>query len=152
MKNKKMRLAIIAVLALVVFVTPFAASSSSSERRTNNKKNVVKPTVVLLHADWCGACKKLAPTFAELKKEYGDRLNFVDLDVTNEATTAKAASEARKLGIGKFFDANQKKSSLVAIVGAKGKVLFHTHYSINRQGAFARETYVRAFDAALGKG
>ncbi|MGI9107948.1 MAG: thioredoxin domain-containing protein [Pyrinomonadaceae bacterium] len=147
MKNKTMRLAMIA-LAFVALVTPFATANA---RQMKNKKGNAKPTVVLLHADWCGACKKLAPTFAELKQQYGDRLNFVELDVTNEATTARAATQARQLGIGKFFNANQKKSSLVAIVGAKGKVLFHTHYSMNREGAFARETYVRAFDAALAK-
>ena len=149
MKNRTKRLAMI-VLTLVVLITPLAMTTSSA-RHLMNKKSATKPTVILLHADWCGACKKLAPTFAELKQEYGDRLNFVELDVTNEATTAQATTEARKLGIGKFFAANQKKSSLVAVVGAKGRILFQTHYSTNRQGAFERETYVRAFDAALAK-
>jgi len=149
MKSRTIRLAILA-FALITLVAPFAVTTDAQNMRA---RRGAKPTVVLLHADWCGACKKLAPTFAELKEQYGDRLNFVDLDVTNEETTAQASKKARQLGIGKFFEANKKKSSLVAVVGKGGKLLFQTHYSTNRQGSFERETYVRAFDSALaGKG
>jgi len=109
------------------------------------------PVLVDFYADWCGACKKLEPTIAELKQQYGERLNFVELDVTNEETTAQAAKTAQKLGIGNFFETNKKKSSLVAVVGKNGKVLFQTHYSTNREGSFERETYVRAFDEAIAK-
>ncbi len=147
MNTKHLRFAIIAV-ALLALVVPF----TSKAQNARSKKNHAKPTVVLLHADWCGACKKLAPTLADLKQQYSDRLNFVELDVTNEETTAQAAKTARQLGIGNFFEANKKKSSLVAIVGKGGKLLFQTHYSTNPKGSFDRETYVRAFDEALAKG
>ena len=149
MKNRKIKPGVIA-LVLVAFITSFVVITADAQTMMN-KKAGAKPTVVLLHADWCGACKKLAPTMAELKQQYGDRLNFVELDVTNEETTAQASIKARELGIGKFFEANKKNSSLVAIVGKGGKLLFNTHYSTNRQGAFDRETYVRAFDKAIAK-
>ncbi len=149
MKIKTIRLAIVA-LAFVALLTPFITTNAKNS--AGNKKGHAKPTVVLLHADWCGACKKLAPTFSDLKQQYSDRLNFVELDVTNEETTAQAAKTAQQLGIGKFFETNKKKSSLVAVVGKGGKVLFQTHYSTNPQGSFERETYVRAFDAAIAKG
>jgi len=148
MKNRTIRLSLIA-FTIVILLAPFAFANAQNMRA---RRGSAKPTVVLLHADWCGACKKLAPTMAELKEQYGDRLNFVELDVTNEETTAQAAVKARELGIGKFFEANKKKSSLVALVGKGGKVLFHAHYSTNRQGAFDRATYVQAFDRALAKG
>ncbi len=148
MKIKTVRLAI-GVLAFVALLTPFVTTGAHNSA---SKKKSTKPTVVILHADWCGACKKLAPTFSDLKQQYSDRLNFVELDVTNEATTAQAAKTAQQLGIGKFFETNKKKSSLVAVVGKGGKVLFQTHYSTNPQGSFERETYVRAFDAAIAKG
>ncbi len=138
------------VLVLFAFVASFLTVSNGAQTMMN-KKAKAKPTVVILHADWCGACKKLEPTIAELKQQYGERLNFVELDVTNEQTTAQAAKTAQKLGIGNFFETNKKKSSLVLIVGEGGKVLFQTHYSTNRQGSFERETYVRAFDKAVAK-
>lgn len=147
LKNRSLRLAIL-LFAVVALVAPFAVTTDAQNKRAGRG---TKPTVVLLHADWCGACKKLAPTMVELKQQYGDRLNFVDLDVTNEETTAQASEKAGQLGIGKFFEANKKKSSLVAVVGKGGKLLFQTHYTTNRQGSFERETYVRAFDRALAK-
>ena len=147
MINRLTRSAIIA-FAFIALVAPFAVTIDAQNKRAVRN---AKPTVVILHADWCGACKKLAPTMAELKQQYGDRLNFVDLDVTNEKTTARASAKARQLGIGKFFEANKKKSSLVAVVGKRGKLLFQTHYSTNREGAFDRATYVQAFDNALAK-
>ncbi len=148
MKIKTIRLAIVA-LAFVALLTPFMTTNA---RNSAVKKKSAKQTVVLLHADWCGACKKLAPILADLKQQYGDRLNFVELDVTNEETTAQAAKTAQRLGIGNFFETNKKKSSLVAVVGKGGKVLFQTHYSTNPKGSFERETYTRAFDAAIAKG
>ena len=149
MKNRTINPAIIA-LVLVANITSFVATTADAQTMMNRKVGA-KPTVVILHADWCGACKKLEPTIAELKQQYGERLNFVELDVTNEETTAQAAKTARRLGIGSFFEMNKKKSSLVAVVGKKGKVLFQTHYSTNREGSFERETYVRAFDEAIAK-
>ncbi len=149
MKNRTINPGIIA-LVLVAIIKSFVAITADAQTMMNRKVGA-KPTVVILHADWCGACKKLEPTIAELKQQYGERLNFVELDVTNEETTAQAAKTARRLGIGNFFEMNKKKSSLVAVVGKKGKVLFQTHYSTNREGSFERETYVRAFDMAIAK-
>jgi thiol-disulfide isomerase/thioredoxin len=83
-------------LALVALVTPFATASAD---HIKGKKGHAKPAVVLLHADWRGACEKPAPTFAELKQQYGDRLNYVELNVTNEATTAQATTEARATSV-----------------------------------------------------
>ncbi|MDQ3252492.1 MAG: thioredoxin domain-containing protein [Acidobacteriota bacterium] len=149
MKNRTINPGVIA-LVLVAFITSFVAITADAQTMMGKKVDA-KPTVVLLHADWCGACKKLEPTIAELKQQYGERLNFVELDVTNEETTAQAAKIAQQLGIGSFFETNKKKSSLVAVVGKNGKVLFQTHYSTNREGSFERETYVRAFDKAIAK-
>lgn len=117
-----------------------------------NKMSSNKPTVAIIRADWCGACQKLEPTMTKLMEEYGDRLNFVVLDVSNDERTAASAATARKLGLGKFFDANKKKTSTVAVFGAKNKLLSLTHYSHNKETAFDRETYVRAFDEAIAKG
>lgn len=149
MKNKTFNRYVVAFVFVAVIAAVVAITADAQNMA--GKKAGAKPTVVILHADWCGACKKLEPTIAELKQQYGDRLSFVELDVTNEETTARAAKTARRMGIGRFFEKNKKKSSLVAIVGKQGKILFQTHYSTNRESSFERETYVRAFDAAMAK-
>ncbi len=139
-----------ALLALLAIGA--SAQDKMNKMDSMNKMSSAKPTVALIRADWCGACQKLEPTMTKLMEEYGGRLNFVVLDVSNDEKTAASAVTARKLGLGKFFDANKKKTSTVAVFDAKNKLLSMTHYSRNKEMAFDRETYVRAFDEAIAKG
>lgn len=105
-----------------------------------------RPTVAIVRADWCSACQKLEPTMMELMDQYKDRIDFVMLDVTDDQKTAQAAIDARKLGLGKFFEANQQKTSTVVVLSRSRKIVFQTMQN------FDRDAYVKAFDDALAKG
>ena len=121
---------VIMSLALV-----FAFSAVSAFAKT-------KPTVVIIRADWCSACQKLEPEMMELMKQYGGKLNFVMLDVTNDETTAQAAAKAKSLGLSRFFEANKKMTSTVAVFKGK-KQTFSTAKNYNKSD------YVAAFDKAI---
>jgi thiol-disulfide isomerase/thioredoxin len=43
-----------------------------------------KPTLMEFYADWCSSCQAMAPAVADLKQTYGDRVNFVMLNIDNE--------------------------------------------------------------------
>lgn len=50
--------------------------------------NLIKPgakldklTVIDFSAVWCGPCKQFAPAFEAAAKKYGDRVNFVSVDI-----------------------------------------------------------------------
>ncbi len=103
------------------------------------------PTVAIIRADWCKACQKLEPTMMELMNQYKDRIDFVMLDVTDDQKAAKSAATARKLGLGKFFQANVKKTSTVVVLNPSHKILFHTAEN------FDRDVYVKAFDEAIAQ-
>ena len=105
-----------------------------------------RSTVAIIRADWCSACQKLEPTMMELKSQYGDRIDFVILDVTDDEKTAQSATVARKLGLGRFFEANKQKTSTVVVLSASHKVVFQTMQNFNR------DAYVKAFEDALAKG
>jgi thiol-disulfide isomerase/thioredoxin len=104
-----------------------------------------KPTVAIIRAEWCSACQKLEPTMMELMKEYGDKLDFVVLDVTSDDKAAQSQATAKKLGLGAFFEENKKKTSTVAVFVKGNKPQFIT------MANFDRETYVKAFDEAIAK-
>ncbi len=36
-----------------------------------------KPMVVNFYVDWCGACRRFAPNFDKLRKEFEEKYNFV---------------------------------------------------------------------------
>lgn len=134
MKKHLSRLAFAAAFFMMLFAAfgNFAVETSAQ----------AKPTVALVRADWCRACQQLEPTYNELKREYGSRINFVEFDVTNEETTAAAETRANKLGLGKFFAANKKNTSTVAVFKG-GKQTFTANHNYDRQ------TYVNAFEKAL---
>ncbi len=43
-----------------------------------------KPTLIEFYADWCTSCQAMAPTVASVEQTYGDRVNFVMLNVDND--------------------------------------------------------------------
>jgi thiol-disulfide isomerase/thioredoxin len=105
-----------------------------------------RPTVAIIRAEWCSACQKLEPTMMELQSQYKDRIDFVMLDVSDDEKAAQSAETARKLGLGKFFEANKQKTSTVVVLSPAHKIVFQTKQN------FDRDTYVQAFDEALAKG
>ena len=42
-----------------------------------------KPTLTEFYADWCTSCQAMAADLATVKQNYGDRVNFVMLNVDN---------------------------------------------------------------------
>ena len=54
-----------------------AAESVSYEDAIANPN----PTFIEFYADWCGTCQSTAPSIEKLHEQYGDRINFVMLNI-----------------------------------------------------------------------
>lgn len=61
-------------------LTRLASASMPYETALANDR----PTLLEFYANWCTSCQSMAGTVAELKQQYGDRLNFVMLNVDND--------------------------------------------------------------------
>jgi thiol-disulfide isomerase/thioredoxin len=105
-----------------------------------------KPVVVDIYASWCPACKNVAPTLSELKKEYGGKVHFVVLDVTDQAKASQAEAKAKQLGLGQFLAANKAQTGMVAIVDpATGNILAQHRNNANKS------VYASVLNSALAQ-
>lgn len=83
-----------------------------------------KPVVVDIYASWCAACKNIAPTLSQLKKDYEGKAHFVVLDVSDKSKASQAEARARQLGLEQFFAAHKSQTGMVAIIDpATGNIL-----------------------------
>jgi len=44
--------------------------------------------VIDFHAVWCGPCKTMAPVFENMKKKYGDKAEFIKVDIDEDQDMA----------------------------------------------------------------
>jgi thioredoxin len=49
-----------------------------------------KPAIIDFYADWCGPCKVIAPTIAQIADEYKGKINVYKVNVDNEKEIAGA--------------------------------------------------------------
>lgn len=49
-----------------------------------------KPAIIDFYADWCGPCKKIAPSLDEIAKEYAGKVNVYKVNVDNCREIAEA--------------------------------------------------------------
>ena len=77
------------------------------------------PYVVMIHAEWCGTCNAIGPTWEQLRMDAGDQATLVTLDVTDRAAFDASKATAEKLGIADFFLDYRRQTGTVAVIDCK---------------------------------
>lgn len=92
--GKRVRNIVIAIVAIALSISVFlgfgtetGSSLLTEMAETSVPFNVAlsngKPTLMEFYANWCTSCQAMAPDLQVLKQQYGDRVNFVMLNVDN---------------------------------------------------------------------
>jgi thiol-disulfide isomerase/thioredoxin len=80
---------LLSILLLVASGASFAADAAKA----------AQPMAVLISADWCMNCKIIKPKLHEAYQGFENKIMFVSLDVTDDATFARAQKQALQLGV-----------------------------------------------------
>lgn len=75
-----------------------------------------KPTLMEFYANWCTTCQAMAKNMKELKQEYGEKVNFVMLNVDNIKWLPEI-SKYRVDGIPHFVFFNKDGTEISHIIG-----------------------------------
>lgn len=108
-------------IARLALVAALAALFSAGPTRAEPAAEGSAPILVKIHADWCGTCRKLNPTWDELKARHGDGVRYVILDVTSRDTLVEATAEAERLGILPVLNAYKARTGTIVIVDGRTK-------------------------------
>lgn len=142
--GSKVRNGLIAIVAIVLSVALFfgvnnpsgtntlAALAESSIPLAVAQQNG-KPTLMEFYADWCTTCQAMAGDLGELKKDYGDRLNFVMLNVDNTKWLPELA-EYRVDGIPHFVFMDNQGSALANVIGEQPRTIMAANLDALAQG------------------
>jgi thiol-disulfide isomerase/thioredoxin len=121
---RNLLIAIAAIVLAAVFALGLKSQANSASLPAMAKASVPlevalqngKPTLMEFYADWCSSCQHMAPTLADLKRQYGDRVNFVMLNVDNEKWLPEIVSY-RVDGIPHFVYLNGAQESVAQAIG-----------------------------------
>jgi thiol-disulfide isomerase/thioredoxin len=78
-----------------------------------------KPFVVKIHADWCGTCRMLEPTWLKIQSELGDRAHLVKFDVSDRAAAEQSQAEAERLGLSEFYRKYRASTGTIGVLDGR---------------------------------
>lgn len=131
--GKRVRNLLVALVAIALSTTVFLATqtqtataslASLAESATPLDIAVTnsKPSLVEFYANWCTSCQAMAGDMAELKDEYGDRVNFVMLNVDNSKWLPEVL-QYRVDGIPHFVFMDAEGGAIASTIGEQPKAV-----------------------------
>lgn len=119
------------VMRLMVLILIVSACARSAASETNlpdlppitgqelqsNLEDLGRPAVVNVWASWCPPCRSEAPLLKAAQKEFGDRVEFIGVDVQDNQIDAKAFISEFGLSFNHFFDRDRSVPNYFGGVG-----------------------------------
>ncbi|MES2488936.1 MAG: thioredoxin family protein [Pseudomonadota bacterium] len=88
---------------LLTIVFSFAVFFNSNLAWSAGPQKSAEPMAVFIAADWCGNCKVLEPKLHDALKGFEHKINFVNIDVTDDKRFFQSKQVVFKLGVPKLL-------------------------------------------------
>ena len=82
-----------------------------------------KPLIVRVHADWCAECQTSLPDFIAFAGTFKNRINVIDIDVTDGKTSATAAALAQRSGLRAYYEKTKAQPLTVAFIDPDANIV-----------------------------
>ena len=82
-----------------------------------------KPLIVRIHADWCAECQTTLPDFVAFAGSFKNRINVIDIDVTDGKTSTIAAALAQRSGLRAYYEKRKAQPLTVAFIDPDANVV-----------------------------
>ena len=93
------------------------------------------PTLVEFYANWCTTCQSMSPTLKELKENYGEKINFVMIDI-DAPENQQLIEEYQVAGVPQWNILNQEGKMVEQFIGKIPKpILESSLLGINKSKA-----------------
>jgi len=141
MRNLYFTLLLACPLLLTLLPTSVAANGSTSYQQINlnsfpaltpvslAKLDTGKPLYVKMWASWCQPCMEQMPHFQALYQQYGDKVNFVavNIDINEKSEEIAAVISRFQLSMPVWLDVEGKLAVALGLVGTPYSVLINSN-------------------------
>lgn len=116
-----------------------------------------KPIIMNFWATWCGYCKMEMPTFQKMYEKYGDDINFLIINMTdNDRETVEKASEYIKsegFTFPVYYDKNMSVANTYRVMSLPMTILIDAdgYHAAHAVGAMDEDTLQEGIDMLLDK-
>lgn len=94
---------------------------------TTHLAELERPAVVNVWASWCSPCRSEAPLLNEAYETYGDRIEFIGVDVQDDQAGAKSFLAEFGLPFDHFFDRDRSIPNHYGGIGTPITIFFGPH-------------------------
>ncbi len=111
------------------------------------------PVVVNVWASWCGPCRVEAPALAEAASAYGDRVQFLGVDVLDTKPGARAFIEEFGLPYPSVFDRTGSIRDRLGLIGQPATILYDAVGGVvdTYVGAISEDQLTQQLEALLAR-
>lgn len=157
-KTRNLLLAVTAVILSVAIFLGFQTTASSVSLEAQAEKATPfdlalsngKPTLTEFYANWCTSCQAMAAEIAEIKKQYGNAINFVMLNVDNNKWLPEIL-RYRVDGIPHFVFLNNQGQPVAQAIGEQPKSILTANLeALLTNSTLDAEASIERFTRMLG--